>query len=66
MIAIIGILIISSAYIWQVQISPEIDRVNKINQKIEEQNQQEIRDRGVGDYDCYYDEVQKVNNCIRK
>jgi uncharacterized membrane protein YvbJ len=63
-IAVIGLVISSFGYIWMTEISPEIQRINKINQQIEEQNQQVIRDRGFGDYDCYYNEAQKVNNCI--
>ena len=46
------------------EISSEIQRINENNKRIEEQNRQVIQDRGFGNYDCYYDERSKVNNCI--
>lgn len=65
-ISVLVLIVVGGAYVWLTEISPEIQRVNENNKRIEEQNAQVIQERMSSglDYDCYYDEQQKVNNCI--
>ena len=63
-VSVLVLFLVGGAYLWITEISPEIQRINENNKRIEEQNQQVIKDRGFGNYDCYYDEISKVNNCI--
>ena len=63
-VSVLAFFLVGGAYLWFTEISPEIQRINANNQRIEEQNKQVIQDRGFGQYDCYYNEMSKVNNCI--
>jgi len=63
-ISVLVFFLVGGAYLWLTEISPEIQRINASNQRIAEQNNQVIQDRGFGPYDCYYNENSKVNNCI--
>jgi len=65
-ISVLVLFLVGGAYLWISEISPEIQRINENNKRIEEQNQRVIQERGFGNYDCYYDEISKVNNCILK
>jgi len=63
-LSVLMLVIVGGVYVWMTEISPEIQRINENNQRIEEQNRQVIKDRGFGNYDCTYNEISKVNNCI--
>jgi len=65
-LVILGLFVIGGIYAWITEISPEIQRITLNNERIAEQNERVIQERMSSglDYDCYYDERQKVNNCI--
>ena len=55
-ISVLILIVIGGAYVWLTEISPEIQRINENNKRIEEQNEQIRKEIGFGyEYNCVTD-----------